>query len=274
MDAIFPERLGNLHLVLLHLPIGFVTAAVLSEWWRWRRPSAEGAWLHGRLLAANAVATLLAAGAGLLLAEHGSYPAETLAWHRWSGVACAGLAVALWLVHAKGKLGVARVTLATLVAATIVAGHQGATLTHGESMTALWPEKKNPPVPHGENSAVAPAVAKPAEAARAAVEAPKSGSLFVQTIHPLLERSCIDCHGPEKSKGRLRLDSRAAALAAGKSGERAVVPGRPEESELLRRVRLPHDNDEAMPPGEEYEKLDEADIAALTQWIREGARWE
>lgn len=247
MDSILPERLGNLHLVLLHLPIGFVVAAVLLELWRARRPSAEGAWLQGRLLAANAVAALLTAGAGLVLAEQGTYPAETLGWHRWAGVVCAGLAIAAWAAHAGGRVWAARGTLGALIAATVVAGHQGATLTHGEAATAWW---------GGASEEMAGG----------------SDPVFIKSIQPILANSCVECHGPVRPKGRLRLDSREAVLASGRSGRAAVAPGRPEASELLRRVKLPRDDDEAMPEGD-GPGLSAEEIAALEKWIADGARW-
>lgn len=251
MDGILPERLGNLHLVLLHLPIGFVVAAVLLELWRARRPSVEGAWLQGRLLAANAVAALLTASAGLVLAEQGSYPAETLAWHRWAGVVCAGLAIAAWAAHAGGRVWLARGTLGALLAATVVAGHQGATLTHGEAATAWW--------------GGAPEVA--ADGTAGGID-----PVFIKSIQPILVNSCVECHGPERPKGRLRLDSREAALASGRSGRVAIMPGRPEASELLRRVKLPRGDDEAMPEGD-GPGLSTDEIAALEKWIAAGARW-
>lgn len=256
MAVITLERLGNLHLVFLHLPIGFVVAAVLSEFWSWRRPSAEGAWLQGRLLAANAVAALVAAGAGWMLASTGSYPVDLLALHRWAGVACAVLAVMAWLAQTRGTVRVARATLAALSAVTIFAGHQGATLTHGREVTAWW-------------GASAVEAKKPAETPRLA---PPVAPVFTTEIQPVLERSCIECHGPRKARGKLRLDTREAALAADKSGLAAITPGKPEASELLRRVKLPRDDDEAMPAGDKP-GLTPAEIEALEKWIAAGAIW-
>jgi mono/diheme cytochrome c family protein len=254
MDGITLERLGNLHLVFLHLPIGFVVAAVLLELWRWRRPSAEGTWLQGRLLAANAVASVLTAGAGLVLAANGKYDGDLVALHRWAGVACAGLAIAAWLVHTRGRVWLARMTLGALLASTIVAGHLGATLTHGPGVTALWPVEE----PGGKGMDTAPS---------APVE-----TVFAKEIQPILQKNCIECHGPEKMKGRLRLDSREAALAAGKSGEHSIVPGKPAESELLRRVKLPRDDDEAM-PADDGPGLTPAEIKTIEAWISAGAKW-
>ena len=59
---------------------------------------------------------------------------------------------------------------------------------------------------------------------------------FARDVRPILERSCWKCHGPDKQKGGLRLDLRAAALGLGDSGSRAITPGKADESELIRRV--------------------------------------
>jgi hypothetical protein len=78
---------------------------------------------------------------------------------------------------------------------------------------------------------------------------------------------CISCHGPDKKRGGLRLDSREAILKGGDSGP-AVVPGQPEESLLLKAIR--RDGDLKMPP---KEPLTLAAVTALRDWIRQGAAW-
>jgi hypothetical protein len=92
---------------------------------------------------------------------------------------------------------------------------------------------------------------------------------FTDKVWPLLESRCVSCHGPDKVKGGLRLDSRDAILKAGDSRERAVVPGRPADSLLLHAV-MHSKKDLEMPP---KEKLTTNDIAVLERWIRDGAPW-
>src|SRR5947209_1763413 len=58
---------------------------------------------------------------------------------------------------------------------------------------------------------------------------------FLDKVKPLLDSRCVDCHGPDKQKGGLRLDSRAAAILGGDSGP-AIVPGRPADSLILQAV--------------------------------------
>ena len=93
---------------------------------------------------------------------------------------------------------------------------------------------------------------------------------FAREIEPILIKRCSECHGSDKQKSKLRLDSRATAIQAGKSGHLAVVPGRPEESELIKRVST-SDSDDVMPP--KGARLTDLEVAALRQWIQEGAIW-
>jgi hypothetical protein len=91
---------------------------------------------------------------------------------------------------------------------------------------------------------------------------------FYKEVFPVLDSKCIKCHGPEKKKGALRLDSREALLKGGESGP-AIVVGKPEESLLVKLVH--HKDDErTMPP---KEKLKPNEITAIEIWIKDGAVW-
>lgn len=92
---------------------------------------------------------------------------------------------------------------------------------------------------------------------------------FHKEILPILQEECFRCHG-EKDKGGLKLDSRAAALRGGDSEIPSIVPGNPEASELMVRLRT-HDEDLVMPPS--GDPLSKEQIAKLEAWIREGAVW-
>jgi cytochrome c553 len=98
---------------------------------------------------------------------------------------------------------------------------------------------------------------------------PQEAEFFEKNVRPVLVESCLECHGPEKQKAELRLDSRAAILKGSDLGP-VVVPGKPNESSLIRSVR--HEGDaEKMP--EKADKLPDAQIAALTEWVRMGLPW-
>ncbi len=93
---------------------------------------------------------------------------------------------------------------------------------------------------------------------------------FARDVLPILTRACFDCHGPDKQKGGLRLDRREAALKGGNSGK-IILPGRPEKSDLYRRIALPKGDEDAMPA--RGEPLARTEIAAIREWIRQGAAW-
>ena len=92
---------------------------------------------------------------------------------------------------------------------------------------------------------------------------------FEQDIRPLLLERCGSCHGEKKQKAQLRLDRRAEAFKGGENGV-VLVPGKPEESPLFKRVTS-RDADEVMPP--KGDRLTEREVTSLRQWIAEGAPW-
>ncbi len=102
----------------------------------------------------------------------------------------------------------------------------------------------------------------------------RAGIDFAREIRPILSEHCFTCHGPDaaKRKSGLRLDEKESAFAPAESGERAIVPGDVEKSELLRRIAS-SDADEVMPPPKEHRKLQPAHVALLRRWIAEGAAW-
>ncbi|MDX1953562.1 MAG: DUF1549 domain-containing protein, partial [Verrucomicrobiota bacterium] len=97
---------------------------------------------------------------------------------------------------------------------------------------------------------------------------------FNRDIRPILSDACYQCHGPDKAtrKAKLRLDTEEGAYAD-RNGSRAIVPGRPEESEVLKRLTT-HDPDEVMPPADSPKKLKPEQILLIKEWIKQGAKYE
>ena len=93
---------------------------------------------------------------------------------------------------------------------------------------------------------------------------------FAQSIQPILQKNCIKCHGPEKQKGKLRLDSKQAALKGGKDGP-AFIAGDAAKSELIRRINLPKTDDDFMPS--EGDPLPKEQLDLIRDWINQGAQW-
>lgn len=93
---------------------------------------------------------------------------------------------------------------------------------------------------------------------------------FESVIQPIFTSRCVKCHGPDKEKGGLRLDT-AAMLFRGDPADHVVIPKKSRESELIRRITLARDHDERMPPKES--PLAAHEIDAIRRWIDEGARY-
>src|SRR5439155_1712286 len=93
---------------------------------------------------------------------------------------------------------------------------------------------------------------------------------FEHQIKPILELDCLRCHGPEKPKGGLRLDTQGGALKGGDEGP-ALVPGKPDPSPLYTSTILPAADDKHMPPKGDPLKKDQTEL--LRVWIEQGASW-
>lgn len=97
---------------------------------------------------------------------------------------------------------------------------------------------------------------------------------YSQHVRPILSNNCFACHGPdeESREAGLRLDQRESTMAELDSGMQAIVPGKPDESELV--VRITSEDDYQMPPPESHKSLKTSEIATLIKWIKEGAHFE
>jgi len=95
---------------------------------------------------------------------------------------------------------------------------------------------------------------------------------FAREIRPILSDNCFTCHGPDdqKRKASLRLDTREGAFGKLKGGSLAIVPGKPDESELIFRIES-DDPDLRMPPQKSGKQLTAGQIAVLRRWIEQGA---
>ncbi len=136
---------------------------------------------------------------------------------------------------------------------------------------ASTPEVKVPALPKGMpgHNAVDHFLAARIEAAFQAGDEARGRIDYDTQVRPILQTKCFSCHQGDKVKGKLRLDTRAAALKGGVSGKAAIVPGLPEKSELIARITS-MDKDEKMPPQGPGLTVDE--IKLVRQWIAEGAR--
>lgn len=269
-------RLGRLHPLVLHLPIGLVFAVFVLELGALRGIKVRPA--QGPLLVLAALFALVAAGSGWILGHEDGYGGETFERHQRLGLAVAAATTTAALLFRRAErsplaTGLYRVALATALALLVPAGHLGATLTHGED----WldgPRKRAKPVPADSAPRAEELAATPSgEAGTPSAAGPAPAAVLPDTyatvIEPILAAYCTNCHGTGKHKGDLRLHTPEAIAAGGESGP-ALVAGDLEQSLLYVRAALPLEHEDHMPPeGKAQPRADE--LAALAAWIRAGA---
>lgn len=96
---------------------------------------------------------------------------------------------------------------------------------------------------------------------------------YNRDVRPILTENCFKCHGPAAKKGGFRLDMREDATRPAKSKRAPIVPGKPGESELVKRI-FSKDADEVMPPPNAHKTLKPAQMETLKKWIAEGAKYQ
>lgn len=243
MDILY--YLGRFHVLVLHLPIGILLLAVVLEVasrrprFAYLAPAVTAVWLLGAL---SAIATALL---GYLHAGEGGFDGPGVSAHRLAGTSLVVLALGTWFVRAKlcgfyDKAWIA-FSIAT-VALLAVTGHFGGNLTHGENYLAL-------PQSRPAHSGVA--------------------DLYLDVVAPALEQRCGSCHNDNKKKGGFSVASYTTLLKGGEKGA-VIVPGKVDESDLVRRISLPSTDEDFM-PRDGKTPLNAEQTEAIKQWVALGA---
>ncbi len=271
------QFLGRFHPLLVHGPVAFLVLVPLLELagrrakWAHLRPAA------GWILTLAAAAGFLAAFDGWLLAWSGGYRGRDITVHMWGGVWLAAVcAAAAW---ARGSPGAARRGYPALLAGTFAlmvwTAHGGGSVTHGDGfLTERMPARMRSwfGIPVTPTPGAAPAAAAPSGVLHTGLASvdPANAAFYPVHVAPLLERSCVRCHKPEKHKAGLRMDTLALLLAGGTDGP-VIAPGNPGKSELIRRVKLPAKDDDSM-PSDGDKPLAPEEIQMIERWIAAGAK--
>ncbi|MGE0608827.1 MAG: PSD1 and planctomycete cytochrome C domain-containing protein [Pirellulales bacterium] len=108
---------------------------------------------------------------------------------------------------------------------------------------------------------------------RASAETPPDEVRFNRDIRPIMSDTCFKCHGPAEQQAGLRLDKREAALAPAESGAIPIVPGKPDDSEIIRRV-FSTDAALRMPPADSHKSLTPNQQQLFRRWVAQGAVYE
>ncbi|MCF8245431.1 MAG: chitobiase/beta-hexosaminidase C-terminal domain-containing protein [Saprospiraceae bacterium] len=245
------QVLGRLHILVLHLPIGFLILAFLMELTA-RRSAPALRPAVGFSLFLSMVSAVAAAALGYLLSLDGGYDEELLNWHKWLGFATTGLSVALYFFHKKKAESAFYLPL--FIATTLVlaaTGHYGGSLTHGADY--LFGEEKS-------------------DATAVPIASLDSAQVFEQVVLPVLKTKCGNCHNPSKRKGGLVVMTKEDLLKGGKNGL-AINPDQPDSSLLLSAVHLPLEAKKHMPPKGKTQ-LTDTEKQLLDWWLKAGAPFD
>jgi uncharacterized membrane protein/mono/diheme cytochrome c family protein len=271
----FNQFIGRFHPLIVHFPIALVLLALVVECaglFRWGKSVHASA---GFVLALATVSALAAAFLGWMLGRNGGYEGGLVTRHMWGGISLAAALVLCCAVR-EWNTKLYRTALFATVCLMAWTSDKGGKLTHGQgfltehmpgelrSLLHVAPEAKkrapaNAPTPFPSNVSVSN---QPAST-------PASVAFFAARVAPIFEDKCVQCHGPEKKKGKLRLDTFDYVKQGGKDGP-VVKPGDPKNSELYRRISLPRDNKDAM-PAEGKPGLTASDLKVIEFWIASGA---
>jgi uncharacterized membrane protein len=252
--------LGRFHPVLVHLPIGgLVLLGVLELMAKFSRFK-DAAQSNRFILGLTAAASVTAALFGWMLSQSGAYEPQLLQWHKWTGFAFAAGCSLTFLLNWLARYPAYRLSLLATLAVLVVASHLGASITHGRDfLTEFAPEPLRRLLGGGGKSAAAPEIKSDL------TQQPVFGAL----IQPILQRRCSACHGPEKRKADLSVESYETLLKGGKDGP-VLIAGKALDSPMIHRLLLPVNDEDHMPPeGKPQPTL--AEITALQWWIDHGA---
>ncbi|MFT5633251.1 MAG: putative membrane protein [Rubritalea sp.] len=250
---------GEFHFIILHLPIGATVLVLSMEAIRLisfgkYKPNTTAA------LAFAAGAAVFAVVFGYFLYLTGEYNVDVLAEHKRDGVIFTVVIILTFL--AKYSYDVKR--FAWLKPAYVVAllatggmmysaAHKGGVIVHGDPLNAL-PSKVQ---------------AKRDAKVKADAVVVIDPVIYTNIVYNILENKCITCHGPDKEKGGLRLDSMAGMFEGGDE-EDALVAGDIHGSYMITTISLPSDDDMHMPP-ESKPQVTAEELSILKWWIEMGA---
>jgi len=257
MDFIF--FLGRFHVLALHLPIGIILALFVLEYLsrkeRYRYLEAASPYLWS----ATAISAVVTVVLGFMHFAEGSFTGPSGDQHRFYGTVVAVVAAGVALLRVssfassyKPLFFPASLVLLVLVSIT---GHYGGNLTHGSTYLVEYA-----PQPLRSLAGLAP---------RRTITSVSTAEPFADVVGPMLVERCASCHNEDKQEADLVLTTYAGVMRGGESG-RVVVAGNTQLSELLRRIELPHDDEEFM-PAEGKTPLTDQQVAIIRWWIEAGA---
>ncbi|HXW93669.1 MAG TPA: c-type cytochrome domain-containing protein [Terriglobales bacterium] len=265
LAAVFPpdgkERahwvqfIGRFHPFVVHFPIAlFLLVPILEIAGR----SIRFTYLRLSVPFVLSLATVGASIASILgwsLARSGGYSGTLMIQHMWGGVVLSIVCCACWMLRPRLQVSVAYATVLVLGVGLVAwTGYRGGQLSLGPNhLTEFMPNGLRALLGVEDSHNVGSA---------------DPNTFYGARIQPIFSARCINCHGADKHKGNLRLDSYRALMRGGKDGP-VIQTGNIQESDLLRRIKLPSNHDDFMPKGKQPLAADE--VKTIELWIAAGA---
>ncbi len=247
------EFLGHFHPAVVHLPIGILLIALILQWLSRKEKYHSFKEAVPVVLLCGTIAAFISCISGYLLSISDDYDDALVNWHMWMGIAVTFISFVLYAKEKNPLFAVNKSILSfILLVLVFVTGHLGGSLTHGSDYFS------KPLKDIFNNDTIANATIKPIANVQEAV-------VYGDVIKPILQTKCYSCHNANKKKGGLRMDDSLLLMKGGKDG-RVIETGRADESEMIKRLLLPVDNDDHMPPKEKPQPT-EQQIALLHWWI-------
>jgi len=252
------QFIGRFHPLLVHFPVAlFLLVPILEIFGR----SARFTYLRLSVDFVFALATLAAASAMLLgwcLGRSGGYSGTVISQHMWGGVGLSIVCWVCWMMRSRMRELSATYAVALALGVGLVAwtGYRGGQLSLGPNhLTEHMPNELRNLLGVKYDLAVSASNADP-------------NTFYGARIQPIFASRCTSCHGPDKNKANLRLDSYRALMRGGKDGP-VIQAGNIQNSDLLRRITLPANHDDFMPKGKHPLAADQIKLIEL--WIASGA---
>ena len=253
MILALPDLIGRFHPVLVHLPIGILLLACFFQWltlkprFAFLQPAIPVMLFWGMLGA------VIACISGYMLSLSGDYDEDLVDRHQWMGIITAIVSLILYLLYQFSiSERIARGVSFGIIVLITITGHLGGSLTHGSGYLAEG-------LHSGDKGGAA---LKP-------IPNIQEAGLYADVVQPLFQNRCYNCHGPNKQKGKLRLDKPELIMKGGKDGK-VIEAGKADKSEMIERLLLPPEDEDHMPP-KEKPQLTRGEVALLHWWISTGA---
>lgn len=265
------QFLGRLHPMVVHFPLSLLFVAAVLEIFSLRNYDSKWRSAIGIMISIGCVTAIVSTGFGYLLKIYDQLEGSSVDLHQNLGILTSVMSiVCLWQYGRvrkqkhRDKILVFRSLLFSTAIALTLAGHYGAMLTHGKNYLSEVLPWNSSSVPQLENLDLS-------------IYQLDSGRLsdnlkleLLTDVRTIFAHSCYRCHSSDKIEGGLRLDKKEFVFEGGDGGM-IVIPGDPDNSDLVRRISLPAHHDDVMPSKGELLTPDE--IALISLWVEHDAYW-